>query len=58
MVVHLADEIGPDPPIREAPLSLTALEAVVVATTDDGLQSQVGQRLQHCEVRTPRSRDS
>jgi hypothetical protein len=31
---------------------LAALEAVVVATTDDELQSEVGQRSQHCEVRT------
>jgi len=37
MAAHVADEIGPDAPIREAPLSLTALEAIVVATTDDGL---------------------
>jgi hypothetical protein len=52
MATHVADEIGSDAPLDEAPPPVAALEAVVVSTADDGLQSQVGHRLQRGEVRT------
>jgi hypothetical protein len=57
MAAHVADEIGSDAPLYEAPLPVAALEAVVVSTADDGLQSQVGQRLQRGEVGTRERRD-
>jgi hypothetical protein len=52
MAAHVAYEIGSDAPLHEAPLPVAALEAVLVATANDGLQSQVGQRLKRSEVRT------
>jgi hypothetical protein len=52
MAAHVADEVCSDPPLHEAPLPVPALEAVLVAAADDGLQSQVGQGLQRGEVRT------
>jgi len=52
MAAHVAHEVGSDAPLYETPLSVAPLEAVVVPTTDDGLQSQVRQRLQRGEVRT------
>jgi hypothetical protein len=35
MAAHVADEVGSDAPLHEAPLPFAALEAVVVATADD-----------------------
>jgi hypothetical protein len=52
MVAYVADEVGSDTPLYEAPVSVVPLEAVVVPTTDDGLERQVRQRLQRGEVRT------
>jgi hypothetical protein len=52
MAAHVADKIGVDAPLYESPLPVVALEAVVVPTADDGLQSQVGQRLERGEVGT------
>jgi len=52
MVAHVAYEVGSDAPLHEPPLSLAPLEAIVVPTADDRLQSQAGQRLQGGEVRT------
>ena len=52
MAAHVAYEVGSDAPLDETPSSVAALEAVVVPTADDGLQSQVRQCLQRREVRT------
>ena len=52
MAAHVADQIGSDVPLYEAPLPVAALEAIVVPTADDGLQSQIGHRLQRGEVGT------
>ena len=52
MAAHVAYEVGSDTPLHEAPFSFAPLEAVVVPTADDWLQSQAGQRLQRGEVRT------
>ncbi|MEU5299303.1 hypothetical protein ACH4YO_01590 [Streptomyces noursei] len=46
MAAHVADQVDADLTLHEAPPSSTALEAVVVPTAGDGLQRQVGQRLQ------------
>src|SRR4051794_4591139 len=51
MAAYVADEVGSDALLYELPPLVATLEAVVVATRDDGLQRQVGQRLQHGEVR-------
>jgi hypothetical protein len=37
MAAHVADEIGSNAPLHEAPLSVAALKAIVVPTADDGL---------------------
>ena len=42
MAAHVAGEIDPDAPLREAPLSVAALEAVTIPAADDRLQRQVG----------------
>ena len=39
VAAHVAYEVGSDAPLHETPLSVAALEAVVVPTADDGLQS-------------------
>jgi hypothetical protein len=52
MAGHVADEIGFDVPLDEAPFPVAALEAVAVPPADYRLQSEVGQRLQRREVRT------
>lgn len=50
MAPDIADEVDADLPLHEAPLPSTALETVVVPATGDGLQRQIGQRLQHGDV--------
>ena len=45
MAAHVTDEVCSYAPLDEAPLPVAALEAVLVAATDDGLQSEVGQGL-------------
>jgi len=52
MAAHVADKIGSHAPLHEAPLPVAALEAVAIATTRDGLQSQIWHRLQRGEVGT------
>lgn len=37
MAAHVADEIGQDVPLHEAPLRVAACEAVVIAAADDRL---------------------
>jgi hypothetical protein len=51
MAAHVADQIGSDAPLHEAPLPVATREAVLVPTAYDRLQNQVGQRLQRGEVR-------
>jgi len=41
MVAHIADEVGLDAPLRELPPSVAPLEAILVASADDGLQGKV-----------------
>ena len=50
MTAHVPDEVGSDAPLYETPLSVGPLEAVVVPTTDDGLERQAGRRLERGEV--------
>jgi hypothetical protein len=50
MAAHVADEVGSDAPLYEMPLSVGSLEAVVVLTSDDGLERQTGRRLECGEV--------
>ena len=45
MATHVTDEVRSDAPLYELPLAAPALEPVLVAAADDGLQSQVGQGL-------------
>jgi len=52
MSAHVADEIGVNTPVHEAPPPVTARESVVIAPADDGLQSHIRQRLKRGEVRT------
>ena len=49
-VAHVAHEIGGEPPLDEMPHAVATREDVAVATGDDGLQRQVGQRLEHRHV--------
>ncbi len=51
MAAHVPDEVGSDAPLYETPHSIGPLEAVVVPTTDDGLERQAGHRLERGEVR-------
>jgi hypothetical protein len=51
MPAHVAHQVDMDLPLREAPLTVTALERVVVTASGDGLQGKSGQRLQHGEIR-------
>jgi len=55
MVAHIADEVGENAALREAPPSVEALVAIVVAAARDRLEQEIGQRLQHREV-GPRDR--
>lgn len=45
MAAQIADEIGLNAPLDKAPEPVPALEAVEISAADDGLQSQIGQRL-------------
>jgi hypothetical protein len=38
MAAHVAHQVDMDPPLHEAPLTVTALERVVVTAGGDGLQ--------------------
>jgi hypothetical protein len=52
MTAQIADEIGSDAPLHEAPLPVAAFEAVLVATADDRLQSHARQALDGGSART------
>ena len=46
MMAQVADEVGDDLTVGEAPAAVDALEAIVVAPGDDRLERQVGAGLQ------------
>jgi len=50
MPAYVADQVDAHPPLREAPLPVATLEAVVVSAAGDGLQSKSGSGLQHGDV--------
>jgi hypothetical protein len=52
MEADVADEVSSDAPVYETPVSVAPIEAVVLPTTDDGLESLARQCLQRGEVRT------
>src|SRR5437660_6690864 len=54
MTAQVADEVGDDLTVGEAPAAVDALEAIVVAPGDDRLEREVGAGLQHGEIRTRR----
>src|SRR5690349_23686758 len=54
MTAQVADEVGDDLTVGEAPAAVDTLEAVVISPGDDRLEWQVGPGLQHGEVRTRR----
>src|SRR6266702_1890965 len=54
MTAQVADEVGDDLTVREAPAAVDALEAIVIAPGDDRLERQVGAGLRHREVGTGR----
>ena len=41
VAAHVSEEIGADVPLHKAPLPVAALEAVVIPTAHDGLQSEI-----------------